>query len=92
MSPTPLENLTEMEAVLSRPDHPGQIHHACTLALAIARQAPSGCVAGLAYRVVTALNMNREPGACFEYLMALDMALRSLRYALENGNTEDVAA
>jgi hypothetical protein len=85
-----LEKLTQMEAILARPDHPGQIHRASNLALAIAEKAPSGCIAALAYRVVNALNINKTPGAHIEYLIALDTALRSLRFALENQRSEAV--
>ena len=85
-----LEKLTQMEAVLACPDHPGQILHASNLALAIAEKAPSGCVAELAYRVVNALNINKSPDAHFEYLMTLDTALRSLRFALENQRSETI--
>ena len=85
-----LEKLTQIEAVLAHPDQPGQIHRASNLAMAIAQEAPSGCIAGLAYHVVTALNMNAAPGASIDYLVALDTALRSLRYALEN-KAEEVA-
>ena len=83
-----LEKLTQIEAVLAQPDHPGQIHHACNLAMAIAKEAPSGCIAGLAQHVVTALSMNAAPDASIEYLVALDTALRSLRFALENEKEE----
>jgi len=90
MAPHLLEKLTQIEAVLAQPSYPGQIHRASNLAVAIALEAPSGCIAELAYRVVTALNVNAAPNASIEYLAALDTALRSLRYALENQRPEAV--
>jgi hypothetical protein len=83
-----LEKLTQIEALLAQPHEPGQIHRASSLAFSIGQEAGSGCIAELAYRVVTALNMNKAPDASFEYLIALDTALRSLRFALENQKAE----
>lgn len=83
-----LEKLTQIEALLAQGEQPGCIHHASSLALAIGQEAPSGCIAELAYRVVTALNMNKMPDASMQYLVALDTALRSLRFALENEREE----